>query len=646
MSMTRNCVMLLAAIGSIQAQQITVVSGASYQKRVAPNSLASVFGAGLSRTTASAQLDSDGQLPTVLGGVTVEMNGLAAPLVFVSPAQINLLVPGNVGTGTANVIVRSTNSAATQSGTVEVANIAPALFSLDSSGAGPGAILNAVTSSAGPFFVETQENPGDDKRTRLAVYGTGLRYAGNPILDPSVTNVASSVQAQGRSVSGKTFQLPAEFAGPAPGFFGLDQINLVLPPEADLTGTITLTVTVDSLAANSVAFTMKSLLASQIHIANLTLAQTVAIGTNDIPGAVSLNAPARIGGYAVTLLSDIPAIRLIPPSLTIPEGQVSMQFTVHTNAVTVGQSGAVTASGQNGESRLVNVELVPANGPMLASLTLNPLTVAGGRSVSGTVTLSTPAPPTGTVVQISSDNATAKPPVSVTVLAAQRSAAFNIATSAVTSPQTATITATLSGTTQSATLTINPPVAITLNTNTVLGGATVAGIITLATPAPAGGAVVSLRSSDPVVVVPVVGVVVPGGQTMASFSINTITVSAVRTATITASYAGDMGSATLTVNPPGVATLASLALNPTTVVGGTNVTGTVTLTDVAPVLGVNVQLKSSSLFAQVPVSVMVPAGATSANFNIVTVHAATGSQTATITAAYQSGSKSATLTIQ
>lgn len=136
MPLTRTCVTLLAAMGAIQAQQITIVSGASYQKRVAPNSLASVFGAGLSSTTASAQLDSNGQLPTRLAGVTVEMNGLAGPLIFVSPAQINLLVPADVGIGTANVIVRSTNTAATQSGAVEVANIAPALFSLDSSGSG------------------------------------------------------------------------------------------------------------------------------------------------------------------------------------------------------------------------------------------------------------------------------------------------------------------------------------------------------------------------------------------------------------------------------------------------------------------------------------------------------------------------------
>ena len=637
--------MLLAGIAAIQAQ-ITIVSGASYQKQVAPNSLASIFGAGLSSATASAQLDSNGQLPTQLAGVTVEMNGQAAPLIFVSPAQVNLLVPASVSIGTASVVVRSTSTAATQSGTVEVASLAPALFSLDSSGTGAGAILNAVTYNAGPFFVETRENPGDDKRTRLAVYGTGLRYAGNPTLDPAVTNVVSSVQAQGRTAAGKIFQLPVEHVGPAPGFFGLDQLNLVLPPEADMTGSISLFVTVDSFPANSVTFPMNSLLASQVRIVSLTLAQTVAIGTNDIPGTVSLNAPARLGGYPITLLSDIPPIQLIPPTLTIPEGQVSAQFKVHTGAVTVEQSGAVKAFGQNGESRTVTVELVPANGPMLASLTLNPSTVAAGVPVSATVTLSAPAPAEGTIVQLSSDNAVAKPPASVTVLAAQRSLTFNITTSTVTSSLAATITATLNGTTQSARLTINPPVAIALSANSIVGGGTVTGTITIAVPAPPGGANLTLRSSDPAVMVPVIGVTVPAGQTMASFSISTIAVPSARTATITASYAGDSSSATLTVNPPGTTTVASLTLNPTTVVGGANVTATVTLTDVAPMLGINVQIRSNSSFAQAPVSVTVPAGATSANFTIATVHSAIGTQSVTITAAYQSVSKSATLTIQ
>jgi uncharacterized protein (TIGR03437 family) len=199
--MLKTCVLVaLFAASGILAQQVTAVSAAGYQKMVAPNSLASMFGAGLSSATASAQLDTNGQLPTQLAGVSVEINGQLAPLIFVSPSQINLLIPESIATGTAKVVVRSTSTAATQTGSVDVENVVPALFSLDSSGTGPGAILNAVTYSNGSFLVETQENSGDDKRTRLAVYATGLRNAVN-----------SSVQAQGRSASGSAFQLSVVF---------------------------------------------------------------------------------------------------------------------------------------------------------------------------------------------------------------------------------------------------------------------------------------------------------------------------------------------------------------------------------------------------------------------------------------------------
>ena len=67
----------------------TIVSAASYQRTVAPDSLASMFGANLAPATASATLDANGQLPTQLGGISVEVDGPAASLIYVSPLQVN-----------------------------------------------------------------------------------------------------------------------------------------------------------------------------------------------------------------------------------------------------------------------------------------------------------------------------------------------------------------------------------------------------------------------------------------------------------------------------------------------------------------------------------------------------------------------------
>src|SRR5258708_6934788 len=92
----------LIAAASAQTAPFTVVSAASYQAVVAPNSLASIFGAGVATTTASAQLDANGQLPTVLGGTTVEVNGEAAALIYVAPSQINFVMPADTVLGAAH----------------------------------------------------------------------------------------------------------------------------------------------------------------------------------------------------------------------------------------------------------------------------------------------------------------------------------------------------------------------------------------------------------------------------------------------------------------------------------------------------------------------------------------------------------------
>src|ERR1035438_7047647 len=73
-----------------QSNPIAVVNAASYDRTIAPDSLATIFGANLARTTASATLDPNGQLPTELASTNVEINGILAPLVYVSPGQINL----------------------------------------------------------------------------------------------------------------------------------------------------------------------------------------------------------------------------------------------------------------------------------------------------------------------------------------------------------------------------------------------------------------------------------------------------------------------------------------------------------------------------------------------------------------------------
>ena len=182
-----------------------------------------------------------------------------------------------------------------------------------------------------------------------------------------------------------------------------------------------------------------------------------------------------------------------------------------------------------------------------------------------------------------------------------------------------------------------------LNPLTVIGGQTATGTIALTSPAPSGGALVTLSSANPAATVPS-SVTVPANSSSTNFTINTTSVSATTAGNITATYAGVSKSTALVVNAAAPATLSSVKLNPSMVVVGSSSTGTVNLTSPAPTGGAVVTLASSnSTRASVPPSVTIPAGASSATFNVATT--VNRKTSVSIAATYGGVTKSATLTI-
>jgi uncharacterized protein (TIGR03437 family) len=601
--------------------------------------LASIFGNGLANSTAHAQLGADGQLPTQLANVSLQINGTAASLLYVSPGQINFLVPPGTVLGTAQVSLQPTPGATPILTTMQVGIVAPGLFSQDATGTGPGAILNAVTFTGPPFMVETLQNQGTDKRTRLAVFATGLRYAGNPSQNPNQTNVA--IQVQAKDSSGNSYDV--EYAGSAPGYFGLDQINLLLPAQADGAGVVSLVIAANGVLSNAVTFNMGSIPASEVHLSSLTLSPGSIIAGNTVTGAVSLNAVARFGGYPISLATNGLGVTT-PLSVLIPAGQTSATFTVTTSSI-ADNTVTVTASA-GGYSQSAGVQIYPADTPQLTGLSLGVVSIQGGQSVTGTLTLSGPVGLSGATVNLASSNPNVvQVPPTVVLLFGQSSASINISTIGVTSQQSATITAMFADSTAAATLLVNPAVTVTLSPAAVVGGTPVAGAVTLAQ-APAANATVSLQSSDSKVALVPTSVIVPAGQLSASFTVSTNTVISPLMIIITASYAAETESTALTVNPAGLPTPVSLTLNPLTVQGGSNSTGTVTISAPAPAAGLVVDLRTNNPFvAQIPSLVVVTSGQMVATFTVITPVLA-GAQTATITASAAGVSQSATLTVQ
>jgi len=373
-------------------------------------------------------------------------------------------------------------------------------------------------------------------------------------------------------------------------------------------------------------------------------------------GTATLSAPAPTGGAVVSLSSNNTAAARVPASVTVAAGATSATFTVSTSAVSTTTTVTITAA-YAGATRTAALTVNPAAPPpvTLSSLTLNPTSVTGGtQSSTGTVTLSAPAPTGGAVVSLSSNNtAAARVPTSVTVAAGATSASFTVSTSAVSTATTVTIAAVYGGATRTAALTVNPqtppPVtlsSLSLNPTSVTGGTqSSTGTVTLSGPAPTGGAVVSLSSNNTGAARVPASVTVAAGATSASFTVNTSAVATSTTATIAAAYAGATRTAALTVKPLLLPTLASLTLNPTSVVGGLqSTTGTVTLSAAAPPSGAIVALTRSNAAASVPPSVTVPAGASTASFKVNTSIVLITTST-NITASYNNSARTATLSV-
>ena len=263
-------------------------------------------------------------------------------------------------------------------------------------------------------------------------------------------------------------------------------------------------------------------------------------------------------------------------------------------------------------------------------LRTEPSSTSGGHPTQGRVTLSAPAPPGGATVRIASDLPLAEVPDSVFIPAG--------ATDAVVTPITTTPVSFgigMVGTLRAAygannweqsSLGISPLLfALSLNRDTVIGGNSLTGTVTLKRPAPAGGIDVTLVSSDTALARPPAHVLVPEGSAAASFPIATSVVSASTPITLYTGTANDRYQAPetrLILTPPGSAapasSLATVSVASSSIPAGGSTTGTVTLTGPAPPGGAAVWVVGS-MEGQVvtPIGgVTVPAGSQSATFPI------------------------------
>lgn len=173
--------------------------------------------------------------------------------------------------------------------------------------------------------------------------------------------------------------------------------------------------------------------------ASLSIDPSVFKGGERTRGTVTLAEPAPAGGLAVTLSADDP-VAIVPSSLTVAAGGTRGTFEITTRTVPSDVRVRITASGGGGSISAL-MRLTPANA--IASLEVDPRRIRGGRSATGTVTLSSPAPAEGRTVLLGASIIDASVPASVTVVSGARSATFTVETRDVSKDTEIWITATV-----------------------------------------------------------------------------------------------------------------------------------------------------------------------------------------------------------
>ncbi len=223
---TLTLVTLVHAEAPVYSAESLVNAADNQPGILAPNAIATLYGKNLAYTT-RALLPGDirsGNLPTVLPGtgVRVLVGGLAANIYYVSPTQLNFLIPPNLIPGTVNLQI-AIDGLAGPAVSVQLAPAAPALFQLDQWYAVATHLDGSVITSDAPA------RPGEF----VVLYANGLGQTLPPIVYSELPTTAAPLKQiadfrvllDGAAVDSTAIA----YAGVAPGFAGLYQINLRLP---------------------------------------------------------------------------------------------------------------------------------------------------------------------------------------------------------------------------------------------------------------------------------------------------------------------------------------------------------------------------------------------------------------------------------
>ncbi len=231
---------------------MAMVNAANNQLRVAPGMIATIYRQGpefTDQTVSFNELPNPVPLPRELADVQVMVNDVAAPLYFVSPGQINFLVPSSTAVNTTAEIqvLRASTGQIFASSTVTVVPVSPGLFTNDGSGGGQVAALNEDNSRNGP----TNALP---RGRVIQLFGTGQGVIAGAPPDGEVATGAIETAARPRvfvntQAAGGLVECTVTYSGLAPGLVGVWQVNATVPATTPVNNASGLTVLLSDIAS-------------------------------------------------------------------------------------------------------------------------------------------------------------------------------------------------------------------------------------------------------------------------------------------------------------------------------------------------------------------------------------------------------------
>jgi len=210
-----------------------VVNAATFQQRaLAPGSLVSLFGLNLS-------------------GATVQFDGISAPILYGSSSQLNLQVPWELQGESSSWVTATANSIASLPQPVPVGLTDPGIFSLGAPQGGQGAILNLAG-------IVVDANSPAHAGDYLEIYSTGLGAVTNTPQTGAVALVTPlSYLIRNATVTIGGVAAPVIFAGLAPGYVGLYQVNAQVPQGVAAGDGVPVIVSIGTAASNPVTISVR-----------------------------------------------------------------------------------------------------------------------------------------------------------------------------------------------------------------------------------------------------------------------------------------------------------------------------------------------------------------------------------------------------